>query len=579
MPQSARIGFFYPDAMASETFLAKDSDVPALAEQAACTPFGGQMISISKQEYIQLKWDANYWRTQFHKLVLHRDRDVQRLKDEMAQRDKCTAQVLSDLKGALEKAQARIGDLQKRLFGQKSEKSKGGNEKRMGEPATKRPRGHQRGQPGHGRAMATSLPTVVETVDLPEVDKSCPDCGLSLALYPGTEDSEVVEIEVKAYRRLIRRTQYQPTCQCCALPAIVTAPVAPKIIPKGKYGISIWTELILDKFLYGRPTHRLLKAWEALGLKVAPGTVAGGFAALAPLFAPLTKAFQDRQRTDKHWHADETGWKVFERVEGKKTNRWHLWVYRSRSVIVFDLDPTRAATVPQAHFNGLSDGIIICDRYSAYKKLARTQGFLLAFCWAHVRRDFLNLAQGYPQLEAWALAWVERIGSLYHLNGLRLAVQSDSVAFAQRTATLEQHLQGMFVSCDLALQESTLHEAAGKVMASLRNHWDGLTVFVAHPAIPLDNNLAELAVRGPVVGRKNYYGSGSKWSGKFAAAMFTVLLTLDQIWGINVRLWMTEFLQACAVGGGAPSDLSVFLPWTMTPARLIHFGGKSPDTS
>src|SRR5690606_1348852 len=96
--------------------------------------------------------------------------------------------------------------------------------------------------------------------------------------------------------------------------------------------------------------------------------------------------------------------------------------------------------------------------------------------------------------------------------------------------------------------EMALHDAARKAMASLCKHWDGLTMFLNHPEIALDNNAAENAVRGPMVGRKNYYGSGSKWSAQFAVSMFTVLLTLDQMWRINARLWMTEFLQACAVG-------------------------------
>lgn len=553
-----------------------DAEASPLSEQAAPAPFDTQIISISKAEYIQLKCDANYWRTQFNRLIAHRNRDVQHLKNEMAQHGQHFAQALSELRVELDKAHAHVKDLQKRLFGRKSEKSKGCSERLSGEPATKRSRGQQRDKPGHGRVMSTNLPAVVEVVDLPQVDKCCAECGLPLAPCSGTADSEVIEIDVKAYRRIIKRKQYAPTCLCCAHPSIVTAPVAPKIIQKGKYGVSIWAELILDKFLYGRPTHRLLQSWGTIGLDMSPGTVAGGFAYLAPMFAPLMQAFQDKQHTDAHWHADETGWSVFEHVDGKKTNRWYLWVYRSQSVIYFDLEASRAAIVPEAHFKGLSEGIIICDRYSAYKKMARTLGFLLAFCWAHVRRDFLTLAQGYPELEAWSLAWVERIGTLYHLNGLRLAVLDDAVAFAQCTTTIELHLQSMSASRDLALQDATLHEAAGKVMASLVNHWDGLTVFVAHPNIPLDNNLAERAVRGPVVGRKNYYGSGSIWSAQFAASMFTVLLTLDQVWRINPRLWMTEFLQACAIGRGAPPDMSLFLPWTMTPERLAHFGGKSP---
>lgn len=591
------VGCSYPDAMASDTFLKIDVNAPASVEMPAGTPFERQMVSISKAEYVQLKCDANYWRMQFSRLSIHRNRDVQCLKDEMARREMHYAQALAGIKdemaeqarramqalserqAALDKANAHIKDLQKRLFGRKSEKPKGGSEQQAGGAgavAPKRARGQQPGQPGHGRTLPVELPAVVDVIDVAEVDKCCVHCGLALTPYPRTADSEVIEIEVKAYRRVIRRKQYEPACQCRASPAIVTAPVAPKVIPKGKYGVSIWAELMVDKFLYGRPTHRLLQSWEALGLHMSAGTVAGGFAYLAPLFVPLMQAFRDQQRLDTHWHADETGWKVFESVEGKKTNRWYLWVYRSSSVSYFELEPSRAAAVPQAHFTGLSEGIIICDRYSAYKKMARTLGFLLAFCWAHVRRDFLTLAQGYPELEAWSLAWVERIGTLYHLNGLRLAVQHDAIAFAQHTSTVQRHLQGMLASRDLALQDPALHCAAGKVMASLRRHWDGLIIFVAHPEIPLDNNIAENSVRGPVVGRKNYYGSGSKWSAQFAATMFTVLLTLDQIWSINARQWMQEFLQACAVGRGMPPDLSLFLPWAMTPERLAHFGGKRP---
>lgn len=282
------------------------------------------MVSISKAEYIELKWDAHYWQVQFSKLSDHRNRDIERLKDEMARRDERAAQALLALQDALDKAQAQVKDFQQRLFGRKSEKSKGQRGKLPGQLAgTGRPRGHQPGQPGHGRTTPTTLPAVLEVVDLPAVDKCCPQCGLALAPYAGSEDSEVIEIEVRAYRRLIRRKQYEPVCQCCALPAIVTAPAPPKIIPKGKYGISIWTELMLDKFLYGRPTHRLLQSWKALGLDVAPGTVAGGFAYLAPLFDPLMSAFRERQLTDTHWYADETGWRVFEHVEVRKTNRWY----------------------------------------------------------------------------------------------------------------------------------------------------------------------------------------------------------------------------------------------------------------
>lgn len=215
--------------MASAT--STENAIAPPAPQPARTPFDVQMVSISKAEHIQLKWDANYWRTQFGHLSAHRDRDMQCLKAEMARRDACSAQALcklkaeleqsnvratqalSEVQASLEKAQAHIKDLQKRLFGQKSEKSKGSSEKLSGEQGVKRPRGHQQGQPGHGRPMATNLPVVVETVDLPEVDKCCPDCGLALSPLAETENSEVIEIEVKAYRRLIRQCASAAPCR------------------------------------------------------------------------------------------------------------------------------------------------------------------------------------------------------------------------------------------------------------------------------------------------------------------------------------------------------------------------------
>ena len=119
-------------------------------------------------------------------------------------------------------------------------------------------------------------------------------------------------------------------------------------------------------------------------------------------------------------------------------------------------------------------------------------------------------------------------------------------------------------------------------------HWDGLTVFVDAPWVPMDNNTAERDLRGPVVGRKNFYGSGARWSGQLAATMYSVLATLG-LWQINARTWLGAYLQACADNGNrAPTDLAPFLAWAMDEARLAamravpanaHASGEVFDTS
>ena len=78
-----------------------------------------------------------------------------------------------------------------------------------------------------------------------------------------------------------------------------------------------------------------------------------------------------------------------------------------------------------------------------------------------------------------------------------------------------------------------------------------------------------------MVGRKNYYGSGAEWSGKLAATMFSIFQTL-LLWKLNPRLWLSEYLQACAHNGGrAPADAESFLPWNLSEERRTQLTALS----
>ena len=102
---------------------------------------------------------------------------------------------------------------------------------------------------------------------------------------------------------------------------------------------------------------------------------------------------------------------------------------------------------------------------------------------------------------------------------------------------------------------------------SLEEHWTGLIRFVEDSRIPMDNNASEREVRGPAVARKNFYGSGSLWSGCLAATMFSLLATLAH-WELNPRRWLRWYLESCAAAGGkAPEDIQPFLPWNLSADR------------
>ena len=104
------------------------------------------------------------------------------------------------------------------------------------------------------------------------------------------------------------------------------------------------------------------------------------------------------------------------------------------------------------------------------------------------------------------------------------------------------------------------------------------------PRIPLDNNYGERLIRNPAVGRKNYYGSGSEWSGRLAVMMFSIFATLT-LWKINPRKWLSWYFESCAASDGkVPNNPASLLPWNLTEDRLAELRSSTssesfPDTS
>jgi transposase len=479
---------------------------------------------------------------------------------------------ITELEAENERLRGENRKLQSQAFGRKSEKQSRQNRSNdledPSEPRRQRRRGQQTGNPGPKRRDYSHLPVRESTSELPEEKRVCPDCGLPL-VASGVEDCEQIEIEILVYRHVTHRQRYQRACRCPGQ-RTWTAPAPAKLIPKGLFGISVWLEILLDKFVSQRPTERLLSQWQLLELGLAPGTVADGLRRLEPLFQPILAALQERNRQAVNKQADETRWLVFAEHQGKTGHTWWLWVFGSSDSVVYLLDPFRSHDVPEKHFPPTASGTLLVDRYSAYKAMAQVKEgtLVLAFCWAHVRRDFVNVGKGWEELKAWAVAWLTRIRELYRLNRQRLKNPADSradTALRQALTLFEQH-----VATELA--EPKLREPCRKVLTSLQEHWHGLTRFVDDPRIPMDNNVSERRLRGPALGRKNYYGSGAVWSGRLAAALFSIIATL-QMWQINPRLWLRWFLESCAAAGGqAPADIAPFLPWNLSPEKRLELG-------
>lgn len=518
-----------------------------------------QDVARLRRENLELRQQAGYWKSQH----AHANLKVQELQQEV-----------EHLRGENRK-------LQDQHFGRKSEKQSATDRSNHLEgeegPTPKRSRGQQPGRPGPQRRNYDHLPVVDEPHELPPDQQACPQCGAALS-PSDSADAEVIEIEVKAYRRKIRRRRYQRTCTCTGCPRTVTAPPPPKLIPKGRLGVSVWTEILIDKYYSHRPTERLLDQWQLLGLDLAAGTVADGLCRLEPLFTPVYAALQARNPQSPVMQADETRWLVFIEQQGKTGHCWWLWVFLGQDTVVYRLDPRRSHDVPENHFGADARLVLMVDRYAGYKAMAQVKAghIVLAFCWAHVRRDFVRLGKGWPELVAWALTWLRRIRELYRLQRQRLAQRANAAAFAAADTALRQAIAAMHAQATAELADPQLRQPCRKVLHSLLEHWTGLIRFVDDLRIPMDNNASERQVRGPALGRKNYYGSGSLWSGRLAAMLFSLFATLG-MWKLNSRKWLTWYLQSCAEAGSqAPADITPFLPWNLSDEQRSALTVKPP---
>ena len=346
-----------------------------------------------------------------------------------------------------------------------------------------------------------------------------------------------------------------------------TAPGLPKVTPHGMFTIGLLVQVLAWKYIWGIPLHRLRKQWALQGAAISAGTLVGALQALVLKFEPLYEALKAINREEEWWHADETHWKVWVDQTGKVGYRWWLWVFRGPRSTVFLLSPTRSAKVPKEHLQAVThegwplwwDKPLITDFFSSYR--AMKAGIIHAWCWAHIRRRFADVLRLIPEQREWAQAWIERIATLYQLHGQR----QDAVKDSEDWQATDQALRAWATATEgVWKQELTqgLPSRGQEILATVQRQWEGLTVFLDHPEVPLDNNEAERLLRTPVVGRKNYYGSRAEWSGQLGAMMWTFWATADQM-GRHPMEYLTDYLTAYAENGNqplGPKALAAFLP-------------------
>ncbi|HEX9541103.1 MAG TPA: IS66 family transposase [Streptosporangiaceae bacterium] len=513
----------------------------------------------------------------------------------------------------LEELRADFAVLQRMLFGRSSEKSPpgppaGGDDDAGGQG---RERGSGTGKkrgPGAraGRRDYSHLPRFEVFWDFPGGGYCCPECGEPFTALGDHWSGEQLDWQVTIRVAAHCRRRYQRACDC-RVPATVMAPGPPKAIGKGLFTNAFIAMLLTERLVAGRSLNSLVTGLSRQGAEISPATLAGTCAQAGTLLVPLADAIAERSRGSWHLHADETTWRVFVPRDGGGPAKWWLWVFVGPDTCCFVMDPSRSGAVLARHagidpetgqLTDDADGgprrlVLSSDFYTVYECAGKkADGLVNLYCWAHIRRHFVRAGDANPaQLRYWTQAWLDRIRDLYRAHDELMAAWQENTAPApQSKAAAAARLEKAGRAWDGALtvidetrktqaQAPGLAEPAKKALATLDREWDGLAAHRGYPMVSLDNNVAERAIRGPVVTRKNARGSHNGDTARNAAVIWTVTATARMA-GLNELTYLTACLDECGRNGGKPLSgpaLERFLPWNASPEDLRTWAQPPPD--
>jgi len=421
--------------------------------------------------------------------------------------------------------QMRIAELEQQLsvrnqalFGDKSEKRN-----RAARRADKK-----KAQTGHGPREQAELPRIEQVHTLDAADEMCPKCGAQLQEFAG-QFEEADEVDVVERRFVLvkhKRQKYRCECGC-----IETAEAPPKLQKSGRYSVGFATAVAVGKYADHLPLQRQVVQMRRQGLRIDSQTLWDQLFALSEHLVPAYEALHQHALSHPVVGADETTWRLMGKKGVTSTKRWQVWALSAPDAVFYQLHPSRGADAAAQLLKDFA-GTVMCDGYSAYQSLKkRRHDFQLAHCWAHARRKFVEIEEGFPRPSEEA---IELIAQLYRIEreiedeppDVRLRIRQ------QRAGLVVQQIHQWALG-QRALPQSPL----GKAIAYLGKHFDGLRVFLSDPDVPLDNNRTERALRGVVLGRKNHFGSRSERGTKVAAMMYSLVETA-KINGVDPELFL-----------------------------------------
>jgi len=409
-------------------------------------------------------------------------------------------------------------------------------------------------------SLPETLPEAHVTIE-PDLS-GCPCCQGPLHVI-GEDAARRLDVIPVQYRRLVtHRPKY--ACRACE-GMIVQAPAPERLISGGLPTEAMVASVVVNKYADHQPLYRQSQALARQGIILDRSTLAFWVGYAAAELKPLWSCIREELLTSTRLFVDETTAPVLDPGRGS-TKTGYIWaIARNQkgwggadpTAVLFTYAPGRGHEHALALLDGFK-GIVQCDGYGAYKTLAkrRHNEVVLAHCWSHVRRDFIDLSkEGLTPIAAEAL---RRIAQFYAIEA-EIRGRPPDERRSVRQARSKPLVQDMRAWLDERLGEIPARLATAGVIRYVQNHWEGLTRFLDDGCLELDTNSVENAIRPIALNRKNALFAGGDEGGE-TWAIHATLIECCKIHGVEPNAYFTDVLTRL-VNGHPQSQLAALTPW------------------
>jgi transposase len=416
----------------------------------------------------------------------------------------------------------------------------------------------KRRRAGRGRLPA-QLPRI-EQVLAPEAT-ACPCCQGPLVEI-GVDAAERLDVIPAQFRVIVTK---RPKLACRACPGVVLQAAAPaRLIEGGMPTEATVAHVLVARYADHLPLYRQAQILARQGIEIGRAILADWTGTAAREIVPVVRRMHEILLASPRLFADETTMPVLDpgRGQTKKGFAWAIarddrpWGGTDPPAVVFHYAPGRGAKHPKALLADYQ-GILQCDGYSAYKTLAAANdGITLAFCWSHVRREFVELAKG--KTAPIAAETLQRIAALYAIEA-ELRGEPPEIRHAVRQARSKPLVEALFTWLAAQLARLPGGSPTAQAIRYALNHRNGLIRFLDDGRIEPDTNVVERAIRPLVLSRKNaLFASGDDGGARWSA--IASLVETCKLNGVDPLRYFTDLLTRL-VNGWPNSRIDELMPW------------------